>query len=78
LKSKRLKQTRGVSFEEILKERWITNIPHPRRTKQMIMLFDRKDYIWIVPFVFDERGIFMKTLYPSRRYTRLYKKGELS
>ena len=74
-KSERLKRTRGVSFEEILKEKWITNIPHPGRSGQRVLLFERQGYIWLVPYVEDPRGIFLKTLYPSRDYTRLYKKG---
>ncbi len=76
LKSKRLKQTRGVSFEEILKESWIADIPHPTRIGQRVLLFERQGYIWLVPFIKDERGFFLKTLYPSRDYTRLYKKGD--
>jgi len=77
LKNERLKRTRGVSFEEILKEKWIADIPHPRKSGQRIALFERQGYIWVVPFVTNERGFFLKTLYPSRDYTRLYKKGEL-
>jgi uncharacterized DUF497 family protein len=77
LKSKRLKRTRGVSFEEILKERWIAIVPHPKRSAQKVFLFERRGYIWVASFVEDERGIFLKTLYPSRGYTRRYKKGEL-
>ena len=77
LKNMRLKLTRGVSFEEILKEKWIATVPHPKRTGQRVFLFERQGYIWVAPFVEDENGIFLKTLYPSRDYTRLYKKGEL-
>jgi len=37
-----------------------------------------KKYIWIVPFVRDEDGtIFLKTLYPSRKYTKIYKGDNL-
>ena len=77
LKNKRLKRTRGVSFEEILKERWIAEIPHPKKAGQKVLLFEQKGYIGLVPFVKDEGGIFLKTLYASRLYTWKYKKGEL-
>ena len=77
LKSKRLKRTRGVSFEEILKERFVRFRLHPRREDQIYMLFEREGYIWVVPFVADEKGIFLKTLFPDRKFTKLYRRGEL-
>ena len=76
LKSKRLKQTRGVSFEEILREKQIANMPHPKKDGQRVLLFERRGYIWVVPFVAHEKGIFLKTLFSSRDYTRRYKKGD--
>lgn len=78
LKSKRLKCTRGVSFEEILKERFVKFRLHPRLGHQLYMLFERKGYIWVVPFVVDEKGFFLKTLFPHRGFTKLYRRGELS
>ena len=42
------------------------------------MLFEYRKYVWLVPFVQEENGdIFLKTLYPSRKYTKLYKEGKL-
>lgn len=77
LKSKRLKMTRGVSFEEILGEKLIAIRPHVKKQHQDQLLFLRKDCIWTVPFVWDEKGIFLKTLFPSRYHTKLYRRGEL-
>jgi uncharacterized DUF497 family protein len=77
LKSKRLKRTRGVSFEEILKAAWVARRPHPSRKNQELFLFEVRGYIWAVPFVTDEKGIFLKTLFPHRRFTKLYRRGEL-
>jgi len=76
LKSERLKRTRGVSFEEIIKAKLVAIKRHPKKGNQDIMLFEYKSYIWIVPFVEEEVYIFLKTLYPSRKYTHIYKKGE--
>ena len=76
LKSERLKRTRGVSFEEIIQSTLIVVKEHPRKTHQNIMLFEYRGYIWVVPYVESENEIFLKTLYPSRRYTRRYRKGE--
>jgi hypothetical protein len=41
------------------------------------MLFERRGYIWVVPFVAEKQGIFLKTLFPDRKFTKLYERGEL-
>ena len=75
LKSERLKRTRGVSFEEILQTKLIAVKRHPKKHHQDIMLFEYKNYIWVVPFVQEGDGsFFLKTLYPSRQATRIYRK----
>lgn len=78
LKSERLKRTRKKSFEELLNSKLIDVRDHPFRETQEMMLFEHEGQIWIVPFVRKEGKIFLKTLYPSRKFTRLYKKGELA
>ncbi|MBI2167583.1 MAG: toxin [Candidatus Omnitrophica bacterium] len=77
LKNQRLKKVRGVSFEEILGERLVKTTEHPKRSGQELMLFERRGYIWVVPFVEREGEIFLKTAYPSRHYTKKYERGEL-
>lgn len=77
LKSDRLKRIRGVSFEEIISSELIDVKIHPKRLNQNIILFKHKSYIWIVPYVEEKEYVFLKTLYPSRKYTKLYAKGEL-
>lgn len=77
LKSERLKKTRGVSFEEITKAKIVDIKDHHVRENQRLILFDFKGYIWLVPFVEEENHLFLKTLYPSRKYTKLYRKGEI-
>ncbi len=77
LKSERLKQTRGIAFEEILSSELIAVKRHPNRDDQDIMLFKFKGYIWIVPYIEEKDYIFLKTLYPSRKYTKIYRKGGL-
>lgn len=74
LKSERLKQTRGVSFEEIITAKLVDIKVHPQKEHQRIMLFDYKNYIWVVPFVETDEQIFLKTLYPSRKYTKIFKR----
>lgn len=76
LKSERLKETRGVSFEEIIQSKLIAVKRHPQRPQQNIMLFEHNGYIWVAPYVEHGDDLFLKTLYPSRKYTRLYRQGE--
>ena len=75
LKSERLKKTRGVSFEEIIASKFIDIRKHPVKEGQQILIYERKGYIWAVPYVKTETGIFLKTIYPSRKFTKIYKKG---
>lgn len=76
VKSERLRKVRGVSFEEILGAKLVAVKKHPSRENQNIMLFEYKGRVWIVPYVSEGEDIFLKTLYPSRKYTKFYKRGE--
>ena len=69
---------RGVSFEEILKGKVLAIKEHPVRTHQGMILIHFKGYVWVVPFVETGEEIFLKTLYPSRKYTKRYREGGLS
>jgi len=77
LKSERLKRTRGASFEDIIGSRIIAVKKHHKKEHQNIMLFSYKRYVWVVPYVETDKEIFLKTLYPSRKYTRLYREGKI-
>lgn len=78
LKNEWLKLVRGVSFEEIVSSTLITLRNHPRLKNQQVMFFEYKGYVWVIPFVVEERGrLFLKTAYASRYYTRKYRRGEL-
>lgn len=79
LKSDRLKRTRGVSFEDILRGGELIGIKkYPKRKNQNIMLFKYKRYIWLVPYLLEKNGdIFLKTLYLSRKYTKMFEEGKI-
>ena len=77
LKSERLKKIRGVSFEEIVASEFIKFKKHPKKDAQSVMFYKYKGYIWVVPYVENESCRFLKTLYPSRKHTKLYRKGAL-
>jgi uncharacterized DUF497 family protein len=72
-KSELLKEARGASFEDITDSRLIAILKHPSRANQRLILFDHEDYVWVVPCVVEEKYYFLKTLYPSRKYTKLFK-----
>jgi uncharacterized DUF497 family protein len=72
-KNKRLKEERGVSFEDILDSTFIGVEKHRTRNNQIVLLYEYKKYIWVVPCVVEDRYIFLKTMFPSRKYTNLFK-----
>jgi len=78
-KNTKLKSERGVGFEDIVtaiqENRLIKTLTHPNKKKypnQKIMVIDINSYAYIVPFVEDEEKIFLKTIYPSKKYTKKY------
>ncbi|MDD5432661.1 MAG: toxin [Candidatus Omnitrophica bacterium] len=73
LKNIRLRLTRHISFEEIIQANLLGSGKNPGRNNQRVLVFECKSYTWIVPFVFEGKGIFLKTIYPSRKYKKLYK-----
>lgn len=73
LKSKRLKRTRGVSFEEIIQAEFLGIQSNPSRGNQRVLVYEYKGYVWAVPFVLEAEGIFLKTIYPSRKFKKIYK-----
>lgn len=75
-KNEWLKTHRGVSFEELTGSRFIAIERHDRRLHQKLMLFEFKQYVWVVPFVEDAKHYFLKTTFPSRKHTKKYLKGD--
>jgi len=78
LKNEWLRMTRGASFNDLLEDgKFLGTRDHPTRANQELMLFEYQGRIWLVPFVREQKGRFLKTLYPSRKYTRLRRRGVL-
>jgi len=80
-KNEILKDKRGISFEEIaylIESDQILGIEeNPGRPDQKIYILGIENYAYIVPFVEKENEIFLKTAFPSRKYTKRYGlKGE--
>ena len=81
-KNRLLQETRGISFEEVVfhVERGdvLDILKHPNQEKysgQRIMVVNVEGYAYLVPFVEDDREVFLKTIIPSRKATRDYLGG---
>jgi uncharacterized DUF497 family protein len=78
-----LKQTRGITFEEVVYHLshggLLDTIEHPRKNKypgQRIFIINIEGYACVVPFIEDDEVIFLKTIIPSRKMTKLYLGGD--
>ncbi len=83
-KNKILKKERKVSFEQVVffieNDCVIDIIRHPNQVKyrnQRVYILSIQDYIYLVPFVDNENERFLKTIIPSRKFTKLYREGKL-
>ena len=71
-----LKAKRGISFEEIaylIESGQILGIEeNPGRSNQKMYILEIENYAVVVPFVEKDNEIFLKTAFPSRKYTTRY------
>ncbi len=80
VKNEIIKSERRISFERIVvaieEGHLLDVIDHPKSEKyknQKIFIVDIDGYAICVPFLEEGNGeIFLKTLFPSRRYTKLF------
>jgi len=81
-KNQKLIEERGVSFEDVLfslqSGGLLDDGPSPRQEtypnqRMFVVLIDA--YAYLVPYVEDESGIFLKTIIPSRKATKTYLGG---
>jgi hypothetical protein len=82
-KNEELKAQRKISFEDIVfsisRDGLLDILEHPfqqRYPGQRIFVVDVDDYVYIVPFIEDEKTIFLKTIIPSRKMTKKYLGGK--
>jgi len=82
-KNLKLKKEREISFEDILTA--INNgnlldvIPHHNKKKypnQMIMVVEIEDYIYLVPYIEEDDSLILKTIFKSRKFTKIYLGGD--
>ena len=78
-KNIRLKAERGVSFEEVVSAMsnggLLVVLDHPNTDQypnQRVFVVRIRDYAYLVPFVETKQEVFLKTIIPSRKATRIY------
>ena len=82
-KAAQFRQEREVSFSDIVAVMMggglLDMVPHPNPKKyrnQLMFVVKVADYVFLVPFVETDDGIFLKTIIPSRKATLKYLGGE--
>ena len=81
-KNEWLKRERGLTFEDVIfhltHDGLLDTIEHPNQKQypgQRLFIINVDEYACIVPFVEDDDVIFLKTIIPSRKMTKLYLGG---
>ena len=76
-KNEKLKADRGIGFEEIVfligQGRVLDILERPNQQRyggQRIFVVQRDDYVYLAPFVEDDKLIALKTIIPSRKITK--------
>ncbi len=76
-KNEKLKAERGVSFEQIVmhieKGDLLDIVAHPNQEKypnQQLLVVEINHYVFLVPFIENKTGKFLKTIISSRKATR--------
>lgn len=82
-KNAELQRERGISFEDVVvavaSDRVLADIPHPnprRYPGQRLLIVTIDNYAYEVPYVPSEEEFFLKTIFPSRKATRVYLRKE--
>jgi uncharacterized DUF497 family protein len=77
-KNAKLRKERGLGFEDVVFHieggDLLDILEHPNPDRyggQRSFEVRRKDYVYLVPFVEDEQTVFLKTIIPSRKATKL-------
>jgi len=74
-----LKKERGICFDDVMvaihEGRIVDIVEHHNKERypnQKILIVEIGSYAYLVPFVIDGDGIFLKTVIPSRKATKKY------
>ncbi len=73
------KAKKAPGFDLINHGGLLDTIEHPNKERypnQRIFIINIDDYAYLVPFVEDEKAIFLKTIIPSRKMAKKYLEGQ--
>ena len=76
-KNLKLIAERGLSLEifasMIIKKKYLAILKNPSKKDQKIFVIPYQNYTYVVPFTINkEQNIILKTVFPSRKYHKLY------
>jgi len=78
-KNQQLISERGISFEDVVfylqQGALLDDVEHPNIDKypnQRVFVINIDDYAYLVPYVENRKEIFLKTVIPSRKATKIY------
>jgi len=78
-KNQQLISERGISFEDIVfylqQDKLLDDTEHPNSEKysnQRVFVVNIDNYAYLVPYVENKKEIYLKTVIPSRKATKLY------
>lgn len=73
-KNRKLKSERGINFDDVInileQGLELDIIDHHNQNRycgQKILIIEKDNYVYAVPFLKDEWNVFFKTIYPSRK-----------
>ena len=82
-KNQQLSLERGISFEDVvfyLQNGYILDdIDHPNQEKypgQRVYIVNVDNYAYLIPYIEDDEKVFLKTIIPNRKATKMYLGGE--
>jgi len=78
-KNQQLISERGISFEDVVfylqQGALLDDTKHPNSNKypnQRVFVINIDNYAYLVPYIENRKEIFLKTVIPSRKATKLY------
>ena len=82
-KNQQLSDERGISFEDVVvyiqQNALLDIVEHPNKERypnQCMFVLDIDGYVYLVPYIETEEEIFLKTIIPSRKATKVCLKGD--
>ena len=84
-KNQKLKTERGVCFDDVIDAisdgKILEIVPHHNKGEypnQKILIVEINQYVYLVPYLEEEDLLILKTVFPSRKFTKLYLGGKRS